>query len=373
MNPSKTKAEQQARLIQRFSRQLILEGVGKSGQEAWLRAHVQVDGEGPAAWIAQRYLAAAGITVGTRPRPDLRVELGEETAADPLSEAIRGVEAARTTLFALLPEANSGEGPPALATLEAVPNSNSKGGRAETGDPLVVVVGAGGLGCPALLGLLWAGVRRLRVIDDDVVELSNLPRQILHGEGDLGRPKAISASEALLSLAEDPIEVDPRTERVSPGNIERLLAGADLVIEASDNFPTKFLINATTRLLGIPAVIGGVIRFEGQTMALGAGSNRQACYRCFFPESPAPGALPTCSSAGVLGPVAGAVGLRQVQLGMAVLREENVEGSLGLYDGKSGRWTSLRGRPAADCIACGPHPDDPALRGAASSGGATRC
>ena len=237
----------------------------------------------------------------------------------------------------------------------------------------MVVVGAGGLGCPALLGLLWAGVRRFRVIDDDVVELSNLPRQILHGERDLGQPKAISATEALLSLGGTSVEVDPRTERLSPGNIERLFAGADLVIEASDNFPTKFRINAATRLLGIPAVIGGVIRFEGQTLALSGNSGQRACYRCFFPQSPAPGALPTCSSAGVLGPVAGAVGLHQAQLGMALLRKEAAEGRLDLYDGKSGLWTSLSGRTDPDCIACGPQPDEPALRGAASSGDATRC
>ena len=372
MKPSKTKAEHQAQLIQRFSRQLILKGVGKAGQEAWLRAQVQVDGEGPAAWIAQRYLAAAGIKVGSGSGHALRVDLREEEAADPLSEAVRGVEAARSTLLALLPGTATGDEPTALSPTESDPKSGL-GDPSKTGDPLVVVVGAGGLGCPALLGLLWAGVRRFRVIDDDVVELSNLPRQILHGEQDLGRAKAISATEALLSLGGTSIEVDPRTERLSPGNIEKLFAGADLVIEASDNFPTKFRINAATRLLGIPAVIGGVIRFEGQTLALPAGSGKKACYRCFFPQSPAPGALPTCSSAGVLGPVAGAVGLHQAQLGMALLRGESVEGSLALYDGQSGLWTSLSGRPDPDCIACGPNPDEPALRGAASSGAPTSC
>jgi adenylyltransferase/sulfurtransferase len=116
-----------------------------------------------------------------------------------------------------------------------------------------------------------------------------------------------------------------------------------------------------------------VIRYEGQTFALAARPIRAACYRCFFPHSPAPGALPTCSSAGVLGPVAGAVALRQVQLGLALLRGEDRAGSLGLYDGKAGIWTSLTGRTDPDCIACGPEADDPALRGAAEGSGRTGC
>jgi len=366
----------------------VLKGVGKPGQEAWLRSRVRVSGEGPAAWMARRYLGAAGVGIlpGSKLDPDLNtpagaadldLDLSAPEGANKLQEASRGVEEARRTLLSLLPGAmtaaegsNPGEGE---SSGPSTLTSNLR-------DPLVVVVGAGGLGCPALLGLVWAGVRRLRIIDDDVVEISNLPRQILHGDSDLGKPKAISAAEELERVvaeikadrlghpaSETPpsLQLDPRVERLEPGNSERLFSDADLVIEGSDNFPTKFRINAATRKLGIPAVIGGVIRFEGQTFTLDAGRGGSACYRCFFRQSPAPGAIPTCSSAGVLGPVAGAVALRQVALGLELLRGESSAGALSLYDGKSGIWTTLKGSPNPDCLACGPEADDPALRGAA--------
>jgi len=368
VKPSPNSSQQRGETIQRFSRQLILDGVGKAGQEAWLRCGVEVLGEGRAAWMTRRYLAAAGVRVGVGSDFRLRLQLQEDSEAAPIEEAIRGVEVARKTLLALLPGAEPMDDAPARSS------SPEARGPTPLADPLVVVVGAGGLGCPALLGLVWAGVQRLRIIDDDVVELSNLPRQILHNDPDLRKPKAISASEELQSLhpALD-LKLDPRVERLAPGNIERLLDGADLVIEASDNFPTKFRVNAATRLMGIPAIIGGVIRFEGQTFALPATSGVTPCYRCFFPQAPSPGTLPTCSSAGVLGPVAGAVALAQVQQGLALLGGSPPSGPLNLYDGKAGTWTSMSGRPGPSCVACGDTPDDPALRGAAEGRGRPGC
>lgn len=348
-----------AQALRRFSRQLVLDGVGRAGQEAWLRARVDVRGQGPAAWLASRYLSAAGVQIIEGAPP---LELSEPPDSPALDEAIRGTEAARKALLEFLPGATSGTvdpGPPTPGTR-----------RIDTEDsgPLVVVVGAGGLGCPALLGLLWSGVRRIRIVDDDVVELSNLPRQILHGDDDLGRPKAVSAADFLEHLDHD-LDLDARVERLGGGNYERLLGDADLILDGSDNFPTKFRVNAAARLLGIPAVIGGVIRYEGQCLAVASTPDRPPCYRCFFPRAPRPGALPTCSTAGVLGPVAGAVGLHQVSLGLALLRGDPVAGRLWLYSGEKGAWTSLTGRTQVDCIACGLEADDPALRDAAEGTG----
>ena len=351
--------------IRRFSRQLVLEGVGQAGQQAWLRSSVAVIGRGQAAWIASRYLAAAGVKLA--PESLERLELSADDGADPLTEAQRGVEAARRKLLALLPQSEPFS---ESSTEPPLPGVTPTGRSSSFQDPLVVVVGAGGLGCPALLGLLWAGVRRVRIIDDDVVDISNLPRQILYDRSDLGLPKVAAAKAALKELFVD-AEIEAVRERLAPGNLERLFAGADLVLEGSDNFPTKFRVNAATRNLAIPAVIGGVIRYEGQTFTLAKTRGLSACYRCFFPQMPAPGAIPTCSTAGVLGPVAGAVALQQVALGLALLQEQvsptaalsSREGALDLYDGKAGRWTRLTGQANSDCPACGTEANDPSLLG----------
>jgi len=349
----------------------VLEGVGEAGQRAWLRSSVAVLGGGQAAWIASRYLAAAGVKIV--PKSPRQLDLSAPQDPDPLAEARRGVEAARRKLLALLPHAEpSGDS----NTEPILPGVTATGSPSSFEDPLVVVVGAGGLGCPALLGLFWAGVRRVRIIDDDVVDISNLPRQILYDRSDLGVPKVAAAKAALKELFVD-AEIETVRERLAPGNLERLFAGADLVLEGSDNFPTKFRVNAATRNLAIPAVIGGVIRYEGQTFTLAKERGLSACYRCFFPQMPAPGAIPTCSTAGVLGPVAGAVALQQVTLGLALLQAQvsssdipsRDEGTLDLYDGKAGLWTRLTGQAHSDCPACGAEASDPSLLGATEDTG----
>ena len=368
---------QRARGIQRYSRQLVLEGVGSTGQQAWLQSSVAILGAGPGAWLSERYLRAAGVHTAREAdgEEDLLIDLRSTDRLSPLAQAAMGAEEARRALLDLLPSAagrpreqDSTNVDPLVLEAPSV-----------SGDPLVVVVGAGGLGCPVLVGLLCSGVRRFRIIDDDVVEWSNLPRQILHGESDLGQPKAESAAEELrtlnreLALAQTPLKIEPVTERLAPGATERLFDGADLVIEGSDNFPTKYLVNASTRTLGLPAVLGGVIRYEGQTLPLVAQKGDAACYRCLFPRSPAVGAVPTCSTAGVLGPVAAAVGLRQVALGLQLLAGHlEIGGRLGLYEGRRGEWSELIAPVRADCIGCGPEADDPTLRGAAE-GGSGRC
>jgi molybdopterin/thiamine biosynthesis adenylyltransferase len=169
----------------------------------------------------------------------------------------------------------------------------------------VAVVGLGGLGCPAAQYLALAGVGRLSLVDGDNVELSNLQRQTLHTVADLGRPKVESAADKL--RAADPgVRLALQALRLESGNCLELLKGHDLVIEGTDNFSSKFLVNDACLSLGIPMVTAGILRFEGQLMAVSPGAS--ACYRCVFESAPPAEAVPNCAEAGVLGAVAGVLG-----------------------------------------------------------------
>jgi len=171
----------------------------------------------------------------------------------------------------------------------------------------VAVVGAGGLGSPALLYLAAAGVGRLTVIDDDRVSLDNLQRQVLHDSAAVGEPKTHSALRRLDAL-NPAVRVRTVERRVDAGNAAELLRGHHAVLDGSDNFATKFAVNDACVELGIAAVIAGILRFEGQVVVVPPGG---PCYRCLFRDEPPPGQVPTCSAAGVLGPVAGVVGSLQ--------------------------------------------------------------
>jgi molybdopterin/thiamine biosynthesis adenylyltransferase len=317
-----------------------------------------VTGGGTASDLARTWIAGAGVSVVSEGAADAALELGDEVG---LRAALEGVGAAGSTLLGLLPD---GEAPGFELPVSAF--------AAVAGDPLVVVVGAGGLGCPAAIGLGVAGVRRIRLIDDDVVDISNLPRQVLHERSDLGRPKVESAAASLRERF-PALEVEPVRTRLESGNADALLGDADLVLEGSDNFPTKFRVNAAAAKLGIPAVIGGVLRLEGQALAVDS-TTGAPCYRCLFPESPAPGAVPTCSSAGILGPVAGVIGLWQVALGLELLVARGgtgptPAGRFWTFAARTGQWMSFGVKRNPECVACGEEPDDPALRGAAEGDG----
>ncbi len=320
--------------VERFSRQLVLRDVGAAGQRRWLASRVTIEGGGLAARAASMWLGAAGVAGGGG-------VLKLEDGPDALGSLVAGVETARGVLLGLLRG-----GPSTVVEARAAPSGC--GGRR------VLVVGAGGLGCPALLGLAAAGASFVRLVDDDVVERSNLPRQVLHREEDIGRPKVDSAVDGLRRWTDRmpgaAVEVEARRERFGTGNAARLLDGVDLVLDASDNFPTKYRVNAAALAAGIPAVIGGALRMDGQVFGAAPGG---ACYRCVFAHSPEPGAAPTCSSVGILGPVVGAVGLRQVGATM---------GALDTYDGRVGEWTRFTVGPRADCAACGPDADEPWMR-----------
>jgi molybdopterin-synthase adenylyltransferase len=171
----------------------------------------------------------------------------------------------------------------------------------------VLVVGAGGLGSPAALYLAAAGVGTLGLCDDDVVDLSNLQRQILHGTKDVGRAKVESGRDAVARVNPD-VHVRLHPLRITAANAAETIAGYDVVVDGSDNFDTKFLLNDVAVARGVPLVIGGILRFSGQVMTV---LPRSACYRCVFEEAPPPGLAPACQEAGVLGAVAGVVGSLQ--------------------------------------------------------------
>lgn len=198
----------------------------------------------------------------------------------------------------------------------------------------VMVVGAGGLGCPVLAYLAAAGVGTLDVVDSDVVEPSNLQRQILHGTPDIGRPKTDSAREALAALNPD-VRVVPHAVRLDETNAADLMAPADVVVDGSDNFATRYLVSDTARRLRKPLVAAALFRFEGQvTVFPNDGLPDSACYRCLFPTPPPPGFLPSCQEAGILGAVPGLLGSIQAAETLKVLLGigESLAGRLLLVD-----------------------------------------
>ena len=183
----------------------------------------------------------------------------------------------------------------------------------------ILVVGAGGLGCPALLGLVEGGARRIGIADPDVVEVSNLHRQLLHTPADEGRNKAEVAGERLRAACPG-IVVEVFPDRVTADNAASILGGYGFVIDATDGPGSKFLLNDATAALGIPLAHGGVTGLEGQLLTILPGET--ACLRCLFPEEPREDEVPACREAGVLGPVAGLVGALQAEEALRYLRGE---------------------------------------------------
>jgi len=219
------------------------------------------------------------------------------------------------------------------------------------GGATVAVVGVGALGCAAAEALAAAGVGRLVLFDADVVELSNLHRQLLHRTADLGRAKVDSAAAKL--VARHPATcVEARRERLTAVNVDAALAGVECIVDATDGFEAKFLLNDAAIRLQIPLVHAGVVRFLGQVMTIIPGES--ACYRCLFGAPPAPGDVPSCQEAGVLGSLAGTIGLLQAA---EVIRYLSGSGALLTnrlltYDALAGRWRHVRLRRNPACPAC---------------------
>ena len=219
----------------------------------------------------------------------------------------------------------------------------------------VLLIGAGGLGCPLAQYLAAAGVGRIGLLDFDVVDVSNLQRQVLYGPADVGRPKVEVARERI--LAQNP-EVDVVTfqERLTSENALERFRDFDLVIDGTDNFPTRYLSNDACVLLGKPTVYGAILRFEGQASTFDA--RRGPCYRCLFPEPPPPGSVPSCAEGGVLGVLPGIIALIQATEAVKLLTGigEPLIGRFLHYDALAMRFDEFRFEKDPDCPVCSEHP-----------------
>jgi sulfur-carrier protein adenylyltransferase/sulfurtransferase len=219
-------------------------------------------------------------------------------------------------------------------------------------DSKVLLMGAGGLGSPAAYYLAAAGIGTLGIIDSDVVDRSNLQRQILHADDRVGTPKVTSARQTLLGLNPD-IDVVAYNARLTSANVEEVFAGYDLVIDGGDNFPTRYLVNDACVHLGLPCVHGSVYRFEGQVTVFSPATGGP-CYRCLYPEPPPPELAPSCADAGVLGVVPGIIGLMQANEAIKVLLGigDTLAGRLLHFDGLRMKFRELKLRPDPECPMC---------------------
>ena len=219
----------------------------------------------------------------------------------------------------------------------------------------VLVVGAGGLGSPALMYLAAAGVGTIGIVDDDLVETSNLQRQVVHGVSDVGRPKTLSAQETLAEV--NPYVTVRRHEvRLDSSNALEVIGGYDLVVDGTDNFPTRYLVNDACVLLGKPHVWGSIYRFDGQASVWWA--QHGPCYRCVFPEPPPPGLVPSCAEGGVLGVLCAAIGSVQATEAVKLIVGigEPLVGRIMVHDALRQTWDALQVRKDPGCAACGEAP-----------------
>jgi adenylyltransferase/sulfurtransferase len=222
-------------------------------------------------------------------------------------------------------------------------------------DSKVLIIGAGGLGSPAGLYLAAAGVGTLGFVDCDVVDLSNLHRQILHHTNGLGRAKTESAAETIRLLNPD-VEVILHQEELNSENALEIFSPYDVIVDGSDNFPTKYLASDACFLLGTPLVLGAVLQFEGQASVFLPGEG--PCYRCLFPEPPPANATPSCQEAGVLGAVPGVIGCIQAIETIKLLLGlgKTLVGRFLVFDGLSMEFTEIGIERNPQCPVCGEHP-----------------
>lgn len=227
-------------------------------------------------------------------------------------------------------------------------------GQAKLGAAKIALLGAGGLGAPAALYLAAAGVGQLTLIDDDRVERSNLHRQVIHADARVGMAKTESARLTLNAL-NPRVRIETRDERLRADNVERLLAGHDLVIDGADNFPARYLVAAASRRLGLAMVYGAVERFTGQVSVFDPRRQEGPCYRCLFPEPPSAAEAPNCSEAGVLGVLPGLIGLLQATEALKLILDlgEPLVGRLLHVDALAMRFRETRLHRDPACPGCG--------------------
>jgi len=218
----------------------------------------------------------------------------------------------------------------------------------------VLLIGAGGLGSPAALYLAAAGVGTLGIVDFDVVDLSNLQRQILHHGHDVGRPKVESAVDTIADLNPD-VKVVPYREALSSANVRQIFTEYDVIVNGSDNFPTRYLANDACVFLKKPLVDGSIFKFEGQATVFRPGDG---CYRCLYPAPPPPGVVPSCAEAGVLGVICGVIasiqGVETIKLLLGI--GEPLVGRLVFFDALSMEFRQVKFRRDPQCPVCGDHP-----------------
>ncbi len=219
----------------------------------------------------------------------------------------------------------------------------------------VLCVGAGGLGSPALMYLAAAGVGTLGIVEFDTVDESNLQRQIIHGQSDIGRSKGESARDTVQEI--NPyVNVILHDERLDNDNVMEIFAGYDLIVDGTDNFATRYLVNDAAVLLGKPYVWGSIYRFDGQASVFWA--EHGPCYRCLYPEAPPPGMVPSCAEGGVLGVLCASIGSIQVTEAIKLLAGigEPLVGRLMIYDALEMNYRQVKVRKDPDCALCGENP-----------------
>lgn len=221
-----------------------------------------------------------------------------------------------------------------------------------------LIVGAGGLGAPMLLYLAAAGVGRIGIVDDDVVDLSNLQRQVIHDTAGIGVPKVDSAAARIAAINPD-VKVEVHKTRLNRSNVMDIIAGYDVVADGTDNFATRFLLNDACYLAGRTLVSAAMLRFDGQLSTFKAHcGDPHPCYRCIFREPPPPGMIPSCSEGGVLGALAGTMGsLQAVELLKELLGiGDSLSGRLLMYSALETGFRTVKIRRDPDCPVCGTHP-----------------
>jgi molybdopterin/thiamine biosynthesis adenylyltransferase/rhodanese-related sulfurtransferase len=219
----------------------------------------------------------------------------------------------------------------------------------------VLLIGAGGLGCPLALYLTAAGVGRIGLVDDDVVDTSNLQRQVLYGTSDVGKPKVDVALARIRAMNPD-VEAIGFKVRITSENALDLMRDWDVILDGTDNFPTRYLTNDACVLLGKPTVYGAILRFEGQASTFDA--TRGPCYRCLFPEPPPPGTVPSCAEGGVLGLLPGTIAMIQATEAVKLITGigEPLIGRFLHYDALSMRFSEFRFAKDPECPVCGKNP-----------------
>jgi molybdopterin/thiamine biosynthesis adenylyltransferase len=223
-------------------------------------------------------------------------------------------------------------------------------------DAKVLCIGAGGLGSPAAMYLAAAGVGSLGIVDFDSVDLTNLQRQLLHDTDDVGRPKVDSAAERIAGINPD-VNVVKHQTMLTSENAFDILGGYDVIVDGTDNFPVRYLVNDATQMLGKPLVYGSIFQFDGQASVFLPGPETP-CYRCLFPQPPPPGSVPSCSEAGVFGVLPGIIGSIQAVEAIKLITGvgEPLVGKLLLFDALAMEFTTVKLRWDPECPVCGKSP-----------------